>query len=69
MVRNRGARYMLAVRQYAVCFDYNRGNCNRKAARCGCEVAKGIVYAHACNFFFASSSKHCLALHPKVGNH
>jgi hypothetical protein len=63
LVRNRGARFLHAGKQYAVCFDYNRGSCGRKVSGCGCEDAKGIVYAHACNYFLSNLGRHCLALH------
>jgi hypothetical protein len=69
MARSRGARLMFGGRTYAVCFDYNRGSCNRRASGCVCEDAKGVVFAHACNFWFAGVGKHCLASHPRVGNH
>jgi hypothetical protein len=68
-VRNRGVRYQFGGRQFGVCFDFNRGTCNRKASGCGCEDKKGVVYAHVCNYFLTSSSKYCLASHPRVGNH
>jgi hypothetical protein len=69
LVRNRGARYSWNGRQYAVCFDYNRGGCSRKATACGCEDGKGVVFAHVCNYYNNQAGKHCLALHPRVGNH
>jgi hypothetical protein len=69
MARSRQARYLLAGRSYAVCFDFNRGTCNRKPAGCGCEDSKGVVFAHVCNFYFTANSKHCLAAHSRVGNH
>jgi hypothetical protein len=67
--RNRSARYLLAGRSYAVCFDYNRGNCNRKPAGCGCEDSKGVIFAHVCNFWVNGAAKHCLAAHSRTGNH
>jgi hypothetical protein len=69
LAKNRSARYLLAGRSYAVCFEFNRGVCNRKPAGCGCEDSKGIVYAHVCNFYFNVANKHCLAQHARVGNH
>jgi hypothetical protein len=69
LAKNRSARYLLAGRSYAVCFDYNRGVCNRKPSGCGCEDSKGIVYAHVCNFYYNVANKHCLAQHARVGNH
>jgi hypothetical protein len=68
LVRNR-YRYTWNGRQYAVCFDYNRGGCGRKATACGCEDGKGVVFAHVCNFYANQTGKHCLAQHPRVGNH
>jgi hypothetical protein len=68
-VRSRGARFQHGGRQFGVCFDYNRGICNRRAAGCGCEDKKGVIYAHVCNFFLTSANKYCLASHPRVGNH
>jgi uncharacterized membrane protein YgcG len=69
MVRSRGARFHTGGKQYSVCFDFNKGRCNRQAAGCGCEDKKGVVYAHVCNHYFASSGKYCLAPHPKANNH
>jgi hypothetical protein len=69
MVRGRAARYLLAGRSYAVCFDFNRGTCHRKPAGCGCEDAKGVVFAHVCNFWINAASRHCLAAHSRTGNH
>jgi hypothetical protein len=69
LARSRQARYLLAGRSYAVCFDYNRGACNRKPGGCGCEDSKGVVFAHVCNYYFAAGAKHCLAQHSRVGNH
>jgi hypothetical protein len=54
MVCNRGARFNVGGKQYSVCFDFNKGRCNRQAAGCGCEDKKGVVYAHVCNHYFAS---------------
>jgi hypothetical protein len=69
LARSRQARYLLAGRSYAVCFDFNRGACNRKVAGCGCEDSKGVVFAHVCNYYFTAAAKHCLAQHSRVGNH
>jgi hypothetical protein len=69
LAKNRSARYLLAGRSYAVCFNYNCGVCNRKPSGCGCEDSKGIVYAHVCNFYYNVANKHCLAQHTRVGNH
>jgi hypothetical protein len=27
------------------------------------------VFAHVCNFYANQTGKHCLAQHPRVGNH
>jgi hypothetical protein len=67
--RGRGARFQYNGKLIGACFDYNRGVCNRKAAPCGCEDRKGLVYAHVCNYFISSANKYCLAAHPRVGNH
>jgi hypothetical protein len=67
--RSRGAKFMFNGKLVGVCFDFNRGACNRKAAACGCEDRKGIVYAHVCNFFVTNANKYCLAGHPRVGSH
>jgi hypothetical protein len=69
LVRNRSARLLVGGRSFAVCFDYNRSACNRKASGCGCEDSKGVVFAHVCNFWLAGQGRHCLARHPRVGNH
>jgi hypothetical protein len=68
-VKSRGARYNWAGKQYSVCFDFKRGSCNRKASGCVCEDSRGTVFAHVCNYHFNNSGKHCLAQHPRVGNH
>jgi hypothetical protein len=67
--RNRNARVFVGGKSYPVCFDYNRASCNRKPAGCGCEDAKGVVFAHACNYWNFTTAKFCLASHTRVGNH
>jgi hypothetical protein len=67
--RNRSARFLSGGRSHAVCFDYNRGACNRKPAGCGFEDNKGVVFAHVCNYWLNVANKHCLAAHSRVGNH
>jgi hypothetical protein len=67
--RNRNARLFVGGKSFPVCFDYNRASCNRKPAGCGCEDAKGVVFAHACNYWNFTTSKFCLASHTRVGNH
>jgi hypothetical protein len=67
--RNRNARYFFGGKSYPVCFDFNRASCNRKPGGCGCEDAKGVVFAHACNYYNFTTQKFCLAMHTRVGNH
>jgi hypothetical protein len=67
--RNRNARIVISGKSYPVCFDFNRASCNRKQSGCGCEDAKGSVFAHACNYYNYNNSKFCLAAHTRVGNH
>jgi hypothetical protein len=67
--RNRNARIIIGGKSYPVCFDYNRAGCNRKQAGCGCEDAKGSVFAHVCNYYNYNSAKFCLAAHARVNNH
>jgi hypothetical protein len=69
LARSRAARFVMAGRNYGVCFDFNRGACNRKPSGCGCEDSKGVIFAHVCNFWLAGAGKHCLAHHTRVGNH
>jgi hypothetical protein len=68
LAKSRSARYQFNGKQYGVCFEFNRNNCNRKLSGCGCEE-RNITYAHVCNYFFQGQNKHCLAQHPRVGNH
>jgi hypothetical protein len=67
-VRSRAAKHLWAGKQYAVCYEYNKGSCSRKPSGCGCEE-RGVVYAHVCNYFLNNLNRHCLAKHPRVGNH
>jgi hypothetical protein len=66
---NRNARLVVGGKSFPVCFDYNRASCNRKLSGCGCEDAKGSIFAHACNYYNFSAAKFCLAKHTRVGNH
>jgi hypothetical protein len=66
--RGRSARFQVNGKMHGVCFEFNRNNCNRKPSGCGCEE-RGVVYAYVCNFFFQAQNKHCLAQHPRMGNH
>jgi hypothetical protein len=66
---NRNARLVVGGKSFPVCFDYNRASCNRNLSGCGCEDAKGTVFAHACNYYNFAAAKFCLAKHTRVGNH
>jgi hypothetical protein len=66
---SRNARFFFGGKSYPVCFDFNRASCNRKPGGCGCEDAKGSIFAHVCNYYNFTTSKFCLANHTRVGNH
>jgi hypothetical protein len=68
LAKSRSARFQFNGKQYGVCFEYNRNNCNRKQSGCGCEE-RNVMYAHVCNYFINSQNRHCLAQHPRLGNH
>ena len=55
-----------------VCFGYNStAGCRRTtpgAAVTSCTDGK-THFAHVCNYFLKATGAHCLASHPKVGNH
>jgi hypothetical protein len=36
LAKSRSARYQFNGKQYGVCFEFNRNNCNRKLSGCGC---------------------------------
>jgi len=67
--RGRGARFQQGPNSFAVCFNFNRGNCGRPQKGVGCDDGRGGEFAHVCNFFEAASNKYCLQGHPRVGNH
>jgi hypothetical protein len=68
LVRGRAAKHLWQGKQYGVCFEFNKGSCSRKPSGCGCEE-RGVTYAHVCNYFLNNLNRHCLAQHPRVGNH
>jgi hypothetical protein len=68
LAKSRSARFQYNGKQYGVCFKYIRNNCNRKQSGCGCEE-RNIMYAHVCNYFIHGQNRHCLAQHPRLGNH
>jgi len=68
-VRGRAARFQQGTISYAVCFNYNRGNCGRPPKGVGCDDGRGGLFAHVCNHFDMASGKHCLQAHPRDGNH
>jgi len=67
--RGRAARLQQGNVSYAVCFNYNRGNCGRTLKGVGCDDGRGGTFAHVCNHFDVSNSKYCLQQHPRDGNH
>jgi len=67
--RGRGARLQQGANSFAVCFNFNRGNCGRPQKGVGCDDGRSGEFAHVCNFFDATTSKYCLQAHPRVGNH
>jgi len=59
-----------------VCFQYNgAGGCKRppQGTQCCKEANGNTVYAHVCNFLTVgqngATGTHCLAAHPRFGNH
>ena len=69
--KGRTARHFVGGVGYPVCFDFNRASgCTKRAPKgCGCEDARGAIFAHACNFYDTTTGKFCLAVHPREGNH
>jgi len=56
----------------AVCYGYNnKDGCRRLAA--GQTAAKcqdgNTAFAHVCNYWHSDRKAHCLASHPRYGNH
>ena len=54
-----------------VCFGYNQHEgCKRDVVKATvCKDAKGMHFAHACNFLDRTTNKFCLQLHSRFGNH
>jgi len=67
--RGRGARLQQGSNSFAVCFNFNRGNCGRPPKGVGCDDGRGGEFAHVCNQFDLPTGKYCLQAHARVGNH
>lgn len=67
--RGRAARLQQGQLSYAVCFNFNRGNCGRQQKGVGCDDGRGGMFAHVCNHYDMASGKYCLQAHSRVGNH
>jgi len=67
--RGRAARLQQGAISYAVCFNFNRGNCGRVQKGVGCDDGRGGVFAHVCNHFDITTGKYCLLQHSRDGNH
>jgi len=67
--RGRAARLQQGTASYAVCFNFNCGNCGRPQKGVGCDDGRGGVFAHVCNHFDMATGKYCLQQHSRDGNH